>query len=856
MEPVSTGCEADNDLCTIDHCDGNGECVLESEVECEPADLPCDGGAICDPESGECVDQPDGDASTPCDDTDGNACTNAGCDGAGACDQNHMMAPVSTSCDADDSLCTIDHCDGAGECVKLDDVVCQPVVPPCEGGQLCDPESGMCVNQPDGAASEPCQDTDGNACTSAGCDGTGACDQAHVMVPVSTSCNADQDACTIDHCDGAGQCVKLEDVTCQPANLPCEGGQLCDPESGTCVDQPDGAISTSCDADDSMCTMDHCDGNGQCVQRSEVECQPANLPCEGGELCDPQSGECVEQPDGAVSTACDVDDDKCTTDHCDGNGQCVFQENVQCQDPNPPCEGGQLCNPETGQCTDQPDGAVSTPCTPDDDLCTTHHCDGAGECVIESEVVCLEPENECEGGEVCNPDTGMCEIAPDKPVSTPCEDDADMCTVEHCDGAGACVFLERSDDPLCDNHFKCYKQYMGPRVDEDVMLIDQFKTSIATVTRPDRFCNPANKNNEGIDDPTAHMNCYRLQEEHFENIDVIVTNQFGEQKLTVRRVDSLCVPAIKDGIPSDLDINHYKCYSVLRARGQKRFEQREVTLEDQFEFKNTIVKRPKLLCNPVDKNGEPVPSPESHLVCYSITDAAGQDRFDRTPVEIEDQFNSGSAKAVRGDCREVSFMCVPSLKRHADATTTTTATSSTTTTTVATSAATSCGNGVIDGDFGETCETAADCGGSEACERCQCVGAGDVRVTLSWYGRNDLDLHVIDPAGEEIYYQNPAADSGGMLETNTTPACDGPDRMNVENVYWPAGTAPPGRYRVQVNYFGSCADDVRMPAFMVTRVVDGVETSHEGLAVFADPRCGPCMPASSCLCHPVVQFTR
>jgi hypothetical protein len=36
-DPVSTPCEADQDLCTNDHCDGNGSCVLESTVQCQPA---------------------------------------------------------------------------------------------------------------------------------------------------------------------------------------------------------------------------------------------------------------------------------------------------------------------------------------------------------------------------------------------------------------------------------------------------------------------------------------------------------------------------------------------------------------------------------------------------------------------------------------------------------------------------------------------------------------------------------------------------------------------------------------------------------------------------------------------------
>jgi len=44
-------------------------------------------------------------------------------------------------------------------------------------------------------------------------------------------------------------------------------------------------------------------------------------------------------------------------------------------------------------------------------------------------------------GDSCNPATGLCVAVPDPPFSTPCAIDGNACTIEHCDGAGACVFL-------------------------------------------------------------------------------------------------------------------------------------------------------------------------------------------------------------------------------------------------------------------------------------------------------------------------------------------------------------------------------------------------------------------------------
>jgi hypothetical protein len=107
-----------------------------------------------------------------------------------------------------------------------------------------------------------------------------------------------------------------------------------------------------------------------------------------------------------VSTTCELDANKCTPDHCDGNGACVSNgPPVSCPGPVPPCEGGQECNPATGSCQDLPDAAVSTDCELDDNLCTIDHCDGNGSCVTESDVQCNDAQ--CE---VCIPDTGMCQV--------------------------------------------------------------------------------------------------------------------------------------------------------------------------------------------------------------------------------------------------------------------------------------------------------------------------------------------------------------------------------------------------------------------------------------------------------------
>ncbi len=71
-----------------------------------------------------------------------------------------------------------------------------------------------------------------------------------------------------------------------------------------------------------------------------------------------------------------------------------------------------------------------------------------------------------------------------------------------------------------------------------------------------------------------------------------------------------------------------------------------------------------------------------------------------------------------------------------------------------------------------------------------------LRVVLSWDSDGtDLDLHVVSPDGEHVWYGNRVAANGGALDVDVTTGY-GPE------IY--ANTAPPtGTYHVYVNYYGS-----------------------------------------------------
>lgn len=80
---------------------------------------------------------------------------------------------------------------------------------------------------------------------------------------------------------------------------------------------------------------------------------------------------------------------------------------------------------------------------------------------------------------------------------------------------------------------------------------------------------------------------------------------------------------------------------------------------------------------------------------------------------------------------------------------------------------------------------------------------GDIVVTLNWTGASDVDLHVIDPLGQEVAWFNTSTPEGGHLDLDSNPACQ-IDNVNREIISWPERSAPHGRYKIIVDYYDDC----------------------------------------------------
>ena len=116
------------------------------------------------------------------------------------------------------------------------------------------------------------------------------------------------------------------------------------------------------------------------------------------------------------------------------------------------------------------------------------------------------------------------------------------------------------------DHFKCYEADGDP-VNVNVDLQDQFGVELdVLVGEPELFCNPVDKNGEGIKDESSHLTCYDIKDDEDEAagennpVDdgdgdelgdmtakrvVSVSNQLAEQALEVEEPKLLCVPSEK-----------------------------------------------------------------------------------------------------------------------------------------------------------------------------------------------------------------------------------------------------------------------------------------------------------------------
>src|SRR5207249_4259999 len=206
-------------------------------------------------------------------------------------------------------------------------------------------------------------------------------------------------------------------------------------------------------------------------------------------------------------------------------------------------------------------------------------------------------------------------------------------------------------------------------------LADEFEPAAHyDVKKPKHLCTPANENNEGVLDAVTHLKSCQTKAvtgspRFLKRPGNKMANQLAPHPvlfLDAIKPDLLLVPTAKSlssppGQPGPNTVNHYKCYKTRVTSGTPPFPKGvQVTVADQFRpTAGTFdVKKPKHLCTPVSKNGEPVPNPDAYLVCYLAKPAKGVAKHvPVTPVFVNNQFGPETLSTVM----ENEF-CIPSVK--------------------------------------------------------------------------------------------------------------------------------------------------------------------------------------------------
>jgi hypothetical protein len=444
--------------------------------------------SACNQNTGQCVptNKPD---STPCTDTDGNACTTAGCNSVGSCDQAHLT------------------------------LVCPPDSNDCTNDLACDPATGLCPHPPK-PDSTPCTDTDNNLCTTAGCE--------------------------------AGQCVQTHQTTpCPPDNNECTNDLACDPTTGMCPHPPKPDSTPCTDSDGNACTTAGCEA-GTCVQTHHTTvCTPDNNECTLDPACNPATGQCTHPPAPDSTPCTDTDNNACTASGCEA-GQCVQShvevcktpDHFQCYEIKPKAFAivpGVSVQDQFGQHTETIRLAHRL-CAPankngEDPTAPSHPDHLQGHLVSGPNVKVANLTVTNQFGNIkldtVKPDVLMAPtlktLAPPGPAGPPTDTDVP----DHFQ----CYKVKRSTGS------PKFQKILGVNVQ------DQFGTVKVDLLKPIRLCAPANKRNE---DPTApqhlfHLLCYKTKNSAFGTVQTFTNDQFGPaQPLLIHRRE-LCVPSTKNG---------------------------------------------------------------------------------------------------------------------------------------------------------------------------------------------------------------------------------------------------------------------------------------------------------------------
>ncbi len=440
LDIVMEECDDGRDGDQANGCNDMCEYSCHESSECDDGQV-CNGYELCEDVTAAgklCVEGPDALIGTGCD--DGEFCTAVDvCDGAGLClgsgnpcdDELSCTDNNCTEMDGCSYLLMADHCLIDGSCYGSRDRN------PFFECQECDPGSPFAWSNV--GAGVPCTD-DGQWCTSDACDGIGNCAQSVISEAclINGTCYSGGTPSPSNECE---QCDPLYSLTTWS---PMGAGTLCLDEGLWCTDD--------------RCTgsgvCEHALSSGNCLIGTgcyaEWDINPHNE-CEQCRSTDPYGWSGVD-----AGAGCNEDGITCTMDQCDGSGNCDHSTILSdycliggsCYytfevDPGSACL---WCDPSLYQ-TEWSPASSGQPCPDEGVACTIDECSGGGSCVhpidpnwciIGTSCIMagqLNPSNSCQECDPTRSQTAWSNLS----YADPCNDDGVTCTNDLCNAFGTCT---------------------------------------------------------------------------------------------------------------------------------------------------------------------------------------------------------------------------------------------------------------------------------------------------------------------------------------------------------------------------------------------------------------------------------
>ena len=394
--------------------DGDGD-----TSEPTPLDLGGNPRFVDDPSTDDCA-QPGADCGTP-------PIADMGA-------YEYLACNVSADCD--DTI----FCNGAEVCVAGQ---CEAGIPPdCDDdvactSDTCDPGLDECLHVPNDDACD-----DGNACTADTCDADIGCQ--HPPTTAGTPCGnpAPEGPCDDpDSCDGSGSCLanyKNDMHECRSSAGSCDVAEYCTGDSPVCPEDVVLPAAAECRPSVGVCDLaEFCTGTtSQCPEDqladALTECRPSTGECDIAEFCTGLDVDCPSDQVESEGVPCSDDGDECSSDECDGMGNCGHPSNGEC---------GVCCLPDRS-CDDQ---MIENTCV----LATGMFLGAGTECLGDSDGDGVDDQCDiCHGGDD-NIDTdgdGLPDFCDPCPLDNPNDSDGDAV----CDSGDNCPYNANPDQLDCD----------------------------------------------------------------------------------------------------------------------------------------------------------------------------------------------------------------------------------------------------------------------------------------------------------------------------------------------------------------------------------------------------------------------